>query len=105
MHDFQTGTVIEGDEPAGELFCRVVVNRVDYPTEVLPVELTNLIDISDPNGNMFNLHKTSINNIPNSSQKDPLKREHVSRETQSRIPSKNILVCFYLVFAECRTTM
>ena len=77
MHDFQTGTVIEGNEPAGELFCRVAVNRVDYPAEVLPVELTNLIDISDPNGNMLNLHKTSINNIPNSNKKDPLNREHV----------------------------
>ena len=71
-----TGTVIEGDEPAGELFCRVAVNRVDYPAEVLPVELTNLIDISDPNGNMFNLHKTSMNNIPNSDKKDP-KTENV----------------------------
>jgi hypothetical protein len=26
---------------------------------------------------MFNLHKTSINNIPNSDKKDPLNREHV----------------------------
>ena len=60
MHDFQAGTIVESDESAGKLFCRVVVNWVDYPTEVFPVELTNLIDISDPNGNMFNLHKTSF---------------------------------------------
>jgi hypothetical protein len=52
-----------------------------YPTEIFSIELTNFVDIFNPDGDMFNLHKTSINNIPNSSQKDPLKREHVSRGT------------------------
>ena len=71
MHDFQAGTIVEGDKSAGKLFCRVMIKRMDYPTEVFPVELTNLIDIPDPNGNMLNFHKTSINNIPNSDKKDP----------------------------------
>ena len=59
MHDFQAGTIVEGNKSAGKLFCWVMVNRVDYPTEIFPVELAYLVDISDPNGNMFNLHKTS----------------------------------------------
>ena len=57
VHDFKAGTIIEGDESASKLFCWIMVNWVDYPTEVFPVELTNLVNIPDPNGNMFNLHR------------------------------------------------
>jgi hypothetical protein len=81
MHNFEAGTIVEGHKSAGKLFCWVMVNRVNYPAEIFPVELAYLVDIFNPDGNMFNLHKNSINNIPNSSQKDPLKREHVSRGT------------------------
>ncbi|SIO34453.1 hypothetical protein SAMN05720758_2441 [Fibrobacter sp. UWB11] len=71
VHDFQAGTIIEGNESAGKLFCRVVVNWVDYPAEVFPVELTYPIDVFNPDGNMFNLHKMIIwNNIINIHKSD-----------------------------------
>ena len=44
-----------------------------------------------------------MNNIPNSSQKDPLKCEHVSRETQPRSESEKMLAFFHLLTEECRT--
>ena len=56
VHYFQTGTVVEGDESAGELFCRIVVNRVNYPIEILPVEFTYLVDVFYPDGDVFDFH-------------------------------------------------
>ena len=56
VHDFQTGTVVEGDESAGELFCRIVVNRVNYPTKILSVEFADLVDVFYPDGDVFDFH-------------------------------------------------
>ena len=56
VHYFQAGAIVESDEPAGELFCRVMVNRVNYPAEILLVEFTYLVDVFYPDGNMFDFH-------------------------------------------------
>lgn len=56
VHYFQAGAIVEGDEPAGELFCRVMVNWVNYPAEILSVEFTHLVDVFYPDGNMFDFH-------------------------------------------------
>ena len=56
VHYFQLGAVVEGDELAGELFCRIMINRVNYPAEILSVEFTHLVDIFYPDGNMFDFH-------------------------------------------------
>lgn len=56
VHYFQSGAVVEGDEPAGELLYRIMINRVNYPTEVLPVEFTHLVDVFYPDGDVFDFH-------------------------------------------------
>ena len=56
VHYFQTGAIVESDESAGELFCRIMVNRVNYPTKILSVEFTDLVDIFCPDGDMFDFH-------------------------------------------------
>ena len=56
VHYFQPGAIVEGDEPAGELFCRIMVNRVDNPSEVFPVEFTDFVDVFYPDGDMFDFH-------------------------------------------------
>ena len=56
VHYFQADAVFEGDEVAGELLCRIVVNRVNHPTEVFSVELADLIDVLDPDGDMLDFH-------------------------------------------------
>ena len=56
MHDFEAGAAFEGDKPARELFCRIVVKWVDYPAEILPVEFADLVDVIDPDGYVFDLH-------------------------------------------------
>lgn len=56
VHYFQTGTVVEGDESAGELFCWIVVNRVNYPTKILSVEFADLVDVFYPDGDVFDFH-------------------------------------------------
>ena len=57
VHDFQTSAAFEGDESAGELLCRIMVEWLDYPTEILSVELTDLVDVFDPNSYMLDFHK------------------------------------------------
>ena len=59
VHDFEAGTTFEGDEPARELFCRIVVKRLDYPTEILPVEFADFVNVIDPDGYVFDSHKPS----------------------------------------------
>ncbi len=56
VHYFQTGTVVEGDESAGELFCRIMINRVNYPTKILSVEFADLVDVFYPDGDVFDFH-------------------------------------------------
>ena len=56
VHYFQSSAVVERNESTGELFCRIMVNRVDFPAEILPVEFADIIDIFYPDGNMFDFH-------------------------------------------------
>ena len=56
VHHFQTGATFEGDEAAGELFCRIMINRMNYPTEILSIEFADLVNILDPNGDMLDFH-------------------------------------------------
>ena len=56
MHDFEAGAAFEGDKPARELFCRIVINWMNGPAEILPVELSDLVDVIDPDGYVFDLH-------------------------------------------------
>jgi len=60
VHDFQAGAVVEGNESTSELFCWVMIEWLDYPTEILSVEFTNLVDILCPYCYMFNLHKNPL---------------------------------------------
>ena len=59
VHDFEAGTALEGDESARELFCRIVVKRLDYSTEILPVEFADFVNVIDPDGYVFDSHKPS----------------------------------------------
>ena len=56
VHDFEAGTTFEGDEPARELFCRIVIKGLDYPAEILSVEFTDLVDVIGPDGYVFDFH-------------------------------------------------
>lgn len=56
MHDFQASSVFKGDESAGELFCGIVIKGLNISTEILPVEITDLVDIFYPDGNMLYFH-------------------------------------------------
>jgi len=56
VHHLQPGATFEGDESTSELLDRIVVNRVNYPTEILSVEFADLVDIFRPDGDVFNFH-------------------------------------------------
>ena len=56
IHHFQASAIFEGDESAGELFCGIVIKRVNISTEVLSVEITDLVDIFYPDGDMLYFH-------------------------------------------------
>ena len=56
VHYFQTGTVVEGDESTSELLCRIMINRVNYPTKILSVEFADLVDVFYPDGDVFDFH-------------------------------------------------
>ena len=56
VHYFQSGAVFESDESAGELFCRVVIKRLNNPTEILPVEFADNVNVFDPDGNVLDFH-------------------------------------------------
>ena len=56
VHDFETDTTFEGDEAAGKLLCRIMINRVDRSAEILPVELAYLVDVFCPDGDMIDFH-------------------------------------------------
>ena len=56
VHHFQAGAAFEGDESARELFCWIVVKRLDFPIEILSVEIADLVDVFCPDGDMFYLH-------------------------------------------------
>lgn len=60
VHYFQPGATFEGDESAGELLCRIMINRVNYPAEILSVEFADLVDVLDPNGDMLDFHNQSL---------------------------------------------
>ena len=60
MHDFQAGAIVEGDEPAGELLGRVMVEWLDFPTEILSIELADLVDVLYPDSYMLDFHNTSV---------------------------------------------
>ena len=56
VHHLQSGATFEGDESAGELLDRIVVNRVNYPTKILSVEFADLVDVFYPDGDVFDFH-------------------------------------------------
>ena len=56
VHNLQTGAFFEGDESTGELFYRIMIKWLDYPTEILSVEFADLIDVFYPNGYVFYFH-------------------------------------------------
>ena len=60
VHYFQPGATFEGDESAGELLCRIMINWVNYPAEILSVEFADLVDVLDPNGDMLDFHNQSL---------------------------------------------
>lgn len=60
VHHFQAGATFEGDESAGELLCRIMINRVNYPAEILSVEFADLVDVFYPDGDVFDFHNQSL---------------------------------------------
>lgn len=60
VHHLQPGATFEGDEPAGELFCRIMINRVNFPTEILSIEFADLVDVFYPDGDMLDFHNQSL---------------------------------------------
>lgn len=56
VHNFQSGAIFEGDEAAGELLCRIMVNWVNYPAEILSVEFADFFDVLYPDGDMLYFH-------------------------------------------------
>ena len=56
VHYFQAGAVFESDESAGKLFCRITIKWLDHPTEILPVEFADTVNIFDPDGNVLDFH-------------------------------------------------
>ena len=65
VHHFQAGAAFEGDEPARELFCRIMVNRVDHPIEILSVEIADLVDVFCPDGHVFDFHEFPLREYTN----------------------------------------
>lgn len=65
VHHFQAGATFEGDESTGELFCRIMVNRVNYPTEILSIEFADLVDVFSPDGHVFDFHESPLREYTN----------------------------------------
>ena len=56
VHYFQPGATFEGDESTSELLCRIMINRVNYPTKILSVEFADLVDVFYPDGDVLDFH-------------------------------------------------